>query len=82
MAAECAQAGADFRVLVLPAHSDLALDRYWEPLTASLGVPLIDTYGDLRAAGALQDGGMWMPGGHYSEEGHRVVLETLLRVLD
>ena len=82
MAADCAEAGAEFGVVVLPAHVDLAGAPYWQPLTAALGVPVIDTYDDLRAAGALQDEDMWMPGGHYSVEGHRVVVQVLASGLD
>jgi len=82
MAADCAGAGVGFGVVVLPAYVDLAEGPYWRPLTDTLGVPVIDAYDGLLAAGALQDEGIWMPGGHYSERGHRVVVQVLAPGLD
>ena len=86
MAREVEAGGAArFRLLILPAEEDLA-DRaahggaYWDALVdgwSAEGLRVLDLSEPLLAAGALEDGGLWAPGGHYSARGHQVVADSL-----
>lgn len=84
---EVESAGARFRAIVLPDRLDLA-DRaerghgYWQGLVDELardGIEVIDTSDALAAAGAATDARAWVPDGHYSAEGNRIVAEDIAR---
>jgi hypothetical protein len=77
--------GARFRMLVLPSRPDLLDARgpdgppwelFLEDLTAR-GVECIDTTPALLAVGAAAETSFWMPLGHYTPEGNRVVADAL-----
>jgi hypothetical protein len=76
-ARECTARGVRFTLLLLPDRSDLAAPASCAALFE--GVEVFDARAALLAAGALADGGLWAPHGHYSVRGNRVVAEALAR---
>jgi hypothetical protein len=89
LAREAREAGARFRLVVLPCLPDLRQARgpegaYWLGLVEDLaarGIECIDTTPALLAARADDQPRFWMPGTHYSPEANRVVADELERVL-
>ena len=87
---EVASDGARLRLLVLPDRSaleDLAQGGrgYWAKVTEAwqrAGIEVIDCSAALMAADATGQGRCWAPGGHYSQEGNRVVAESLHALLE
>jgi len=88
LADEARADGARFRLLVLPSRSDLAAAHapapFWDGLVRDLagrGIECIDCTSALLAGGAEHDGAYWMPEGHYSPTGNRLVADELGRAL-
>jgi hypothetical protein len=86
---EAASDGTRLRLLVLPDRGALEdlIQRgrgYWAGITEACeraGVEVIDCSAALIKAGAAEAKDCWAPGGHYSEEGNRVVAESLRALL-
>lgn len=76
--------GARFRFLVLPSERDVESAAsgatYWSPLLDELradGVEVVDVTKVLQTARSGKQP-LWLPGGHYTVEGNRLVAEALL----
>lgn len=87
--AEVREAGARFRLVILPAETDLewreeAGRGYWEGLCEELaegGIEVVDLSAALEACGVAREE-LFMPHGHYSPRGNEVVAEALGGVVD
>jgi len=86
MASDVTASGARFRLLVLPAQTDIqgwvedGARGYWSDLTeelAATGIEVLELTPVLAQAGAADDPSFWMPGGHYSPTANRLVAETI-----
>jgi hypothetical protein len=89
MQREAHQAGARFRVWVLPCSPDLRAPRvngspYWSKLADTLrsdGVEVFDLTATIEAGGGAERAELWAPYGHYSAESNRVIAQALLEYL-
>ncbi|MHC4263706.1 MAG: hypothetical protein ACYSWX_14370 [Planctomycetota bacterium] len=87
--AEVEATGASFRFLILPGVSDLRYasvdpDPRWRPLMRDLqaaGVVVHDLTRTLLDAGAPERTELFMPQGHWSPEGNRIVADALRDLL-
>jgi hypothetical protein len=87
-ARESADAGARFRLLVLPSRKDLRSAEsdgaYWQALVQELstgGIEALDLTPAFLAVHAAAEPSFWMPHEHYSPRAHRLVADELERAL-
>lgn len=85
-AREAREAGARFRLVVLPSRRDLqsigSEAPYWSALTSAAegaGVQVLELTDALTAAGAPDDDGAWCAGGHYAPRTNALVAARLAR---
>ena len=86
---EVQAAGSGFRLIVQPGQGDLrSVERggapYWSRLVEDLeaeGVAVTDLTPSLRAAGGSERSELFMPEGHWSPLGNRLVADELLVAL-
>ena len=79
--------GKEVRLLVLPGRGDLETmvsdgQAYWTAFVESVeraGMRTLDVSKALMGAGATESDDCWMPLGHYSPLGNRLVAETVLQ---